>query len=307
MLRNAATPFATTSGIAIPTISVLGGERPGRRQEQSGSLPLDQMLSRNPSPIGSMPSGNSLPSLDRHYSDSMVSRQSSAQPSRLGSMADPSREEGTGHAQSSYGSLLDAASATAVANAAAFDSGIPPPPPRPLATVYSGQGLPPDSRKWSYDQEHSVSSLSAQDLAELQKEVLPGRDSESGAKSSRAADGGSGRSIAVRDDTSFKSSWSRGPSQAAEAEGAAQRRLEKQRQHPWLLYFYDRDLERDYSKYHAKQMTKVGCSVVQQAHHMQGANVYTATIYIYSNIYNSNSIHIHSMHIQQQQHRVAHI
>ena len=77
-------PFANLDqghGSRLP----LGGvERQGRRQEYSGSLPLEQMFSTVPSPIGSA-SG-----LDRQSSDGLASQASSRCTSRLGSSIDPS-------------------------------------------------------------------------------------------------------------------------------------------------------------------------------------------------------------------------
>ncbi len=78
-------PFADLDEGLSPTFPLGGVDMQGRRQEQSGSLPLEQMLSRMPSPMGSA-SG-----LDRHSSDELASRPSSRRPSKLGSSLDLSQ------------------------------------------------------------------------------------------------------------------------------------------------------------------------------------------------------------------------
>ena len=264
VLPSAPSPFAALEGLVIPNFT--GGiERQGRRREQSGTLPLDQILSRNPSPISSVPSQ----SLDRHYLDG-VSRQSSAQPSRLGS--DGLREVLTsGHlipAVSSAPAAVqlsqdDLAAGPAVATAA---------PPKILATVFSGQGLPLCSPASSL--EPSASPQAEDSESEPSSSKLPqAHDSESEMSCSKphrpgrrallaAADEGAGDAatavVTAEIHQKHESAESKDADDLAQLKSDAEASCQKGgQQHPWLLYFCDKDMERDYSEYHARQMLKV--------------------------------------------------
>ena len=68
VLDAVSSPFAGKDEDLTPSVSLGGMDRQNRRQEHSGSLPLEQMLSRLPSPIES-----SL-SLDSHSSDELASQ-----------------------------------------------------------------------------------------------------------------------------------------------------------------------------------------------------------------------------------------
>ena len=266
VLSSAPSPFAALEGPLVP-IFPGGVERQGRRREQSGTLPLDQILSRNPSPVSSAPSQ----SLDRHYLDG-VSRQSSAQPSRLGS--DGLREVLTsGHfvpaasTAPAAGQLpqedLAAGHSSAVATAA---------PPKVLATVFSGQGLPlsspssslePSASPQAEDSESEPSSSEPPQAHNSEAEQSSSEPHRSGRRTLLvAADEGVG-SVATAAVTADICRWQES-SESKDADALAQLKSEAEagpqergQQHPWLLYFYDKDMERDYSEYHARQMLKV--------------------------------------------------
>lgn len=85
VLHRLSSPFANLHqghGSSLPLGWV---ERQGRRQEYSGSLPLEQMFSRVPSPIAS------ASDFDRQSSDGLASQASSRRTSRLGSSTDPNQ------------------------------------------------------------------------------------------------------------------------------------------------------------------------------------------------------------------------
>jgi len=266
VISSAPSPFAALEGPLVPIFS--GGiERQGRRREQSGTLPLDQILSRNPSPISSVPSQ----SLDRLYLDG-VSRQSSAQPSRLGSdglweVLAPGHFVPTASNAPTTGQLpqedLAAGHSSAVATAA---------PPKILATVFSGQGLPLISPSSSL--EPSASPQAEDSESEPSSSELPqAQDSESEQSSSEPHRSGRRALLAAADEgvgdaaTAAVTAEIRLRRESAESKNAdalAQLKFEAEashrergQQHPWLLYFYDKDMERDYSEYHARQMLKV--------------------------------------------------
>ena len=75
-------PFASSDAAISPFLPVGGVERQGRRRDISGSLPLEQMFSRLPSPVGSA-TGH-----DQASSDGAASQPSSRHISRLGSSLD---------------------------------------------------------------------------------------------------------------------------------------------------------------------------------------------------------------------------
>ena len=266
VLSSAPTPFPALTGPLNP-IFPGGVERKGRRREQSGTLPLDQILSMNPSPISSVPSQ----SLDRLYLDG-VSRQSSDQPSRLGS--DGLREGlAPGHcipiasAAPASGQLpqedLAARHSSAVATAA---------PPKILATVFSGQGLPLSSPASSL--ESSVSPQAEDCESEPSSSELPqAQDSESEQSSSEPHRSGRRALLAAAKEGVGDAATAAVPAEICsrresaepkDADDVTQFKCEAEashqgrgQQHPWLLYFYDKDMERDYSEYHARQMLKV--------------------------------------------------
>ena len=270
VLSSAPSPFAALEGPLIPIFPV-GTETQGRRREQSGTLPLDQILSRNPSPISSVPSQ----SLDRHYLDG-VSRQSSTQPSRLGS--DGLREVlASGHfvpAASSAptaGQLpqedFAAGHSSAVATAAA--TGTTAAPPKILATVFSGQGLPLSSPSSSL--EPSVSPQAEDSESEPSSSELPQAHTSESEQSSSEQHRSGRRTLLVAADEGVGDAATAAVTheiyqqhESDDADALAQLKSEAEashqergQQHPWLLYFYDKDMERDYSEYHARQMLKV--------------------------------------------------
>ncbi len=283
--QSVSSPFAILEdpvipGSVIPSVPGVAFEWQGRRHEQSGSLPLDQMLSRNPSPIASLPSQI----LESHHSDS-VSRQSSMLPSRLGSV-DNVREL-LAPMQGQPSSMVTAASgqlpqddnsppethgSSAAATSATFETAAQP--HRGLATVYSGQRLPMDLTQ---SRGHALpfrTHDSASDQSNSADATPSARDSEPQPSSSGpgrrtllvAADEGAGRVAkeagvledASQNDSSAASVQSHDDDLVAQLEFEAEaRRQETRRQHPWLLYFYDREMEKNYSQYHARQMLKV--------------------------------------------------
>ncbi len=261
-------PFAALAGPLNPVFP--GGiERQGRRREQSGTLPLDQILSRNPSPISSVPSQ----SLDRLYLDG-VSRQSSAQPSRLGSDGlreglAPGHSVPTASTAPTSGQLpqedLAAGHSSAVATAA---------PPKILATVFSGQGLPLSSPASSLEPSASPQAEDSEPDSEPGSSELP-QTHDSEPKQSSSDPHRSGRRVllaAAEEGVSDAATaavpaehclW-RESADSKDADDLTQLKSEAEarhqgrgQQHPWLLYFYDTDMERDYSEYHARQMVKV--------------------------------------------------
>ncbi len=266
VLSSAPSPFAALAGPLNP-IFPGGIERQGRRREQSGTLPLDQILSRNPSPISSVPSQ----SLDRLYLDG-VSRQSSAQPSRLGSDglregSSPGHFVPTALTAPTAGQLPQedhaAGHSSAVATAA---------PPKILATVFSGQGLPLSSPASSL--EPSVSPQAEDCESEPSSSELPqAQDSESEQSSSDQHRSGRRALLAAAKEGVGDAATAAVPAEirlrresaeSKDADDVTQLKCEAEashrergQQHPWLLYFYDKDMERDYSEYHARQMLKV--------------------------------------------------
>ena len=268
-------PFADLDRPPLPTAPVpgLGAERPGRRREQSGTLPLDQILSRNPSPVSPIPSQN----LDRHFLDG-ISRQSSAQPSRLGSdqfrdilpagQAPHTAATGAAVGQLSQEEEMSSAHRAAVATAGVTDTTAAQ--PRNLATVYSGQGLPLDPQS-PVGSVGGSSSADAQDsdpepsrLVGGHRGLLMSTDDEADEAGQEAAEAGQEGAEAGQEavthyaDSQYDLSESHDSDLAAQLESEEEaRRQERQQQHPWLLYFYDRDMEQDFSRYHARQMLKV--------------------------------------------------
>ena len=258
-------PFADLNRPPLPTAPMPGpgAERPGRRREQSGTLPLDQILSRNPSPVSPIPSQN----LDRHFLDG-ISRQSSAQPSRLGSghfrdilpagQALPAAAA-TGAAVGQLSQEEEMSSAHRAAVTTAGGTVTTAAQPRNLATVYSGQGLPLDPQSpvgsiggsSSADAQHSDSEPGRPVPARGgHRELLMSADKEADEAGQEAVthDAKNQYDLAELHDSDL----------AAQIESEeAVRRQERQQQHPWLLYFYDGDMERDFSRYHARQMLKV--------------------------------------------------
>ena len=346
VLHHGASPFANLDEGYGPSVPLGVVERQGRRQEYSGSLPLEQMFSRVPSPVGSA-SG-----LDRHSSDGLPSRASSRRTSRhLGSSLDlsqlisaaslqfpaaadsnlnagqqaldrraadsfshhsmsrrasrlgssdslrdflPSSGQTqpfaanfppSGQAQPVGGNQADPAglaaagvvSAPAAEQQAGETSARQGVPVRPLRTVYSGQGLPPgpdSSRGDSFSQltaqpssppanqgAEQVASLSpaGPEMAGTQQPSLPeGTDMAGSSITSLSV----GRGAAVTKNGSAQrhsseSARSHDNALVAQLEEEAEARIIEQQQHPWLLYFYDPDTERDYSIYHASQMSIV--------------------------------------------------
>lgn len=200
-----------------------------------------------------------------------VSRQSSAQPSRLSSdsLREGSASVPTASPAPFAGQLpqedLAAGHNSAVATAA---------PPEILATVFSGQGLPLDSPSSSLEPsaspqaEDSESEPCSSRPPQAQNPEAEQGSSEPHRSGKRkmlvAADEivGDAATAAVTADI-HPGHESAEPKDAdalaqlkSEAEASHQGRRQ---QHPWLLYFYDEDMERDYSRYHARQMLKV-CS-----------------------------------------------
>ncbi|DBA80192.1 TPA: hypothetical protein ACH3X2_007657 [Trebouxia sp. C0005] len=304
VLTSAPSPFAASEGPVIPNFP--GGiERQGRRREQSGTLRLDQILSRSPSPMSSNPSQ----SLDRYFLDGL-SRQSSAQPSRLSSdslreisasghfvpTASPaptagqlpqnvSRQSSAQPSRLSSDSLREGSASVPTASPAPFAGQLPQEdlaaghnsavataaPPEILATVFSGQGLPSDSPSSSLEPsaspqaEDSESEPCSSRPPQAQNPEAEQGSSEPHRSGKRkmlvAADEivGDAATAAVTADI-HPGHESAEPKDAdalaqlkSEAEASHQGRRQ---QHPWLLYFYDEDMERDYSRYHARQMLK---------------------------------------------------
>ena len=265
----AGSPFAATDIPLMPTFLGVSIERPGRRQEQSGSLPLDQLLSRNPSPMGSQ---SSQTLSDRHFSGGLAAHSSGMLPSRLSvdilnEMAAPALFSPgqvtactTGQHHAAVGLMLDVPGSTAVATAAATETA-PLPPPRDLATVFSGQGLESGySRQASHDSEPESSRSpplragtqdveselgSSAPIRPLSRTLLAA-DEESAEQAGQEAGNCDSAAESLDDDAVAQ----------LELEAEA-RKNQAQRQHPWLLYFYDNDMERDYSAYHGRQMVKV--------------------------------------------------
>ena len=264
----AGSPFAATDIPLMPTFLGVSIERPGRRQEQSGTLPWDQLFSRNPSPIGSQ---SSQTLSDRHFSGGLAAHSSGMLPSRLSvenlnEMAPVLFSPGqvtactTGQHHAAVGFMLDIPSSTAVATAAATETA-PLPLPRDLATVFSGQGLESGySRQASHDSELESSrsppfSADTQDVESELNSSAPIRplsrtllaaDEQGAEQAGQEAGNGDSAAESLDDDAVAQ----------LELEAEA-RKNQAQRQHPWLLYFYDNDMERDYSAYHGRQMVKV--------------------------------------------------
>lgn len=324
------TPFANSEQavVAGPALFFGGAERQGRRQEISGSLPLEQMLSRLPSPIAS------AASLDRASSDEAPS--SSRFASRLGSSlnlaqaachqppspgstqpltlepdtaADPdaahhtqdsSPPDSSGqHTMSRHASRLGSVDITSQQQAPE-NSQIPAMQPQVSPQVSAR--IPPDaaaavtpSSSQAEAGQSCRTECSAQGLLPAPEfdrhsntqpttgTASPSVSHEAGsasrlspAASSAAADPGGrltgepscDRPIAQHRRCGAVNQGAidlgrRAMTYAAEGDtivrqGEAKARMKRQpQQHPWLLYFYDRDTERDYSKYHAQHMTMV--------------------------------------------------
>ena len=329
------TPFANSEeAVAVgPALLSGGAERPGRRQEISGSLPLEQMLSRLPSPIASAASldrassdeapsssrfvsrlGSSLnlaqaafhqspspapteppapgpdsaadPNAAHHTQDSWSSnsfgqRSTSQHASRLGSV-DNTREGLTPEHSQLPAMQPQALSPPQVSGRLPTDAAAAIAPTSSQAevdqswrTVYSAQGLLPASE---LDGHSSTQSTTDTALPSVSHEAgLASRLSP--AASSPAADPGSSlagepscgtstpqhrgcRAVnqgAVDLDGRAVTHAEEGDTNVAQLEAEAEARIKRQQQqqHPWLLYFYDRDIERDYSRYHAQHMTMV--------------------------------------------------
>ena len=321
-------PFASSEeAVAVgPFLQPGGVERQGRRQEISGSLPLEQMLSRLPSPIGTaaglerassdgatsnsrasrlgssldlsqlalpaptlppMPGPDSAlnPNAARHSQDwwslnIFAQHTRSRRASRLGSIESPREGPAPEHSQ------LPAMQAQAVS------------PPQLSGRTQTGAAaaVAPSSSQGEASHSRRTSSIAqglqlapgvvghptAQSTADSASPSMSGEGESasklSGAARSAAADPGScwagepssggptpqyGGCRAVYQGAV---DWSSGAVAHAvqgdatvpqlEAEGEA-RMKGGQHQHPWLLYFYDRETERDYSRYHAQHMLMV--------------------------------------------------
>lgn len=327
-------PFAMSEAGAVGPFLPLGGvtTRQGRRREISGSLPLEQMLSRLPSPVGS------AAVLDRGSSDGAASNRhasrlsSSSDLSQLALPApsqpptlppDPAADPTTAHHQTQDRWSLDSLTQRRASRLGSTEipredfvpeqsqvpatnpQGVSPPQlsrriqataaaavganlglcetAHPLTTVYSGQGLLLAS---------APTGPLAPESSALPDAAAPSVSHEGGVtprllhgiRGSIAASPGSsnpadypdcnrptpqrGGGQAVDQD---QGAVGLGGKVAAQSYGLAEdgvlvtqlhaeedaRTEGQQRQHPWLLYFYDGVTERDYRKYHAKQMAKV--------------------------------------------------
>ena len=155
----------------------------------------------------------------------------------------------------------------------------------PLTTVYSGEGLllapqsvgqyspqltpdkasPPPSREGNLVSKLSPagSSEAASPCSSLAGEADAGSSNSSSSRpslqrggSSTPADQGAvalGGTAVAHSSEPVDSDML-----VAHLEAEAEARMkEQQRQHPWLLYFYDQEMERGYSRYHAQQMVMV--------------------------------------------------
>lgn len=259
-------PFAGLDGPPLPVAPMPGpgAERPGRRREQSGTLPLDQILSRNPSPVSPIPNQ----SMDRHFLDG-ISRQSSAQLSRLGSglsrdilpagQALPAAATSATVEHSSQEEGMSLAHRAAVATAAGTVTTAAL--PRNLATVHSGQGLPLDPQS-PVGSVGGSSSADPQDSDSEPSRLVPTRGGQRDllmCAGEEAEPDTFGQEAVTHDvDSQYDMAESHDSDLAAQLESEeAASRNGRQQQHPWLLYFYDRDMEQDFSRYHARQMLKV--------------------------------------------------
>lgn len=324
-------PFAMSEAGAVGSFLPLGGvtTRQGRRREISGSLPLEQMLSRLPSPVGSaaaldrgssdgaapnrpasrlstsfdlsqlvLPAPTQPPTLapdpaadpttayhltqDWWSLDSLTQRRAS----RLGSTEIP-REDLAPEQSQVPATNLQAASppqlsrrtpATAVA-AVGANLGLAQ-AAQPLTTVYSGQGLLlasaptghlapessalPDAASPSVSHEEGVPPRLLHDIRSTAASLgsTPADDPDCSRRPTPQRGGGQAVDQGADGLGWQVAAQSHGPAEddmlVSQLHAEAEARInEQQRQHPWLLYFYDGETERDYRKYHAKHMAKV--------------------------------------------------
>lgn len=234
--NSPSSPFADVEGALTPALPRGGSvERQDRRREISGSLPLDQILSRLPSPLA-----DSAAAGDQHLAEGAPTRFPFRRTSRLGASLDLSR-------------LLYRASSHQMVDAdAAAD----------LPAGQLGQAWTPGSPRGSAGGgvTRTESEVPAARLGEGMTSLLA---SGLGFLDSLREDPASEHS---RPPTTNPTAGGRPPLELKEpAEGgmleaeeeARSRGQQQYRQHPWLLYFYDRQTERDYGRYHAQQMAMV--------------------------------------------------
>ena len=316
-------PFAMSEAAVGPFLP-LGGvtTRQGRRQEISGSLSLEQMLSRLPSPVGSAtaldrgssdgaasnrhasrlgssfdlsqlvfsaptqpptlppdPAADPTPAprqtQDRWSLDSLTQRHASHLGSteipREGSAPEQSQVPATNPQGASPPQLSRRTQATAAAAVGAnLDSNGEA--AHPLTTVYSGQRLllasaPTGPLAHESTALPDATSPSVSHEGELPRLLHGIRSTATNPNSSRPTpqrgDGqavhqnhgavGLGGKVAAQ---SLGSAEDNVLVSQLQAEAEARIR-EQQRQHPWLMYFYDGETERDYRKYHATHMAMV--------------------------------------------------
>ena len=159
-------------------------------------------------------------------------------------------------------------------------------PMRPLRTVYSGQGLPSDSTTWQSFSQGSPTAMSsplshqaelASRLAGASPDLVATQPLSTGSSrgissfEAEASEEAFAAAAALRSAPrgSSEASRSRDDMLVAQLEAEAEARIAQQhRHHPWLLYFYDQETERDYRIYHARQMAVVSaCPATCTAFH----------------------------------------
>lgn len=231
-------PFADVEDAFSPTLPQGSSDRQERRREISGSLPLEQILSRLPS--------SSAAACDQHVAEEGPSQFPSRRTSRLGASLDISRL-----LYRAYSHLMvDADSA----------ADLPTGQPAPVWSSGSPRGSAGGgvTRTEGYQNEgttarlgEGMTSLLASGLGFLDslQENLTVEHSQPPITNPTA---GSRRPLGLAEPAE-------GSMQEAQlqAEVEARSRGQQHRQHPWLLYFYDRQTERDYGRYHAQQMAMV--------------------------------------------------
>ena len=324
-------PFANSEE-AVPFLQPGSAERQGRRQEISGSLPLEQMLSRLPSPVGTAaglerassdgnvpsrrasrlgssldlsqlsfpsPSQPPMPGLDstanpntvyhtqdQWSQDSFGQRTMSRRGSRLGSSDSPREGSGPEHSQLpamqpqavSPPHVLGRTQTAAAAVITPSSSQGQASHSRRLMNAAQGLQLAPGVVGHSIPQPITGTASPSVSQGKSASQLSHAARSAAADPGSAPADPGSrlsgelssGRPIpqyggyeavyqgAVDSGRGEVSNAVEGDIIMAQLEAEAEARIKaQQQQHPWLLYFYDRETERDYSRYHTQHMSMV--------------------------------------------------
>lgn len=261
----------------------------GRRREDSGTLPLDQVLSYRSS-LESLPGDLRQSSETRRLShtrrtSSKLRDSSSAGRETLSFLDEPNnrslehaKQANSPNSSSSSLPYVSASSPTTVSSA------------KPgLHTVISGQGV-------------SLSNALPADTPILDEPVA-GPSSQPSQESPSPETTTSDQAVEASDPVTISSAQlapdhasaqdTEAPAGVAgcdDADMAADldwqmsddKCKHKHRQHPWLLYFYDKSSEADYAKYHATQMLKVSrCGNLHSSHNttvLQHADCFAASL-----------------------------